>query len=81
MDRMAAGHMIAFGALVTNGSLVRDTHTVGSSRPQLSHGQVDRPLKVPNPVASGLRSERVLSLLIALEALRAAPAALDSAKD
>ena len=32
------------------------------------------------PAASGLRSERVLSLLLTLEALRAAPALLDTQK-
>ena len=64
--------MIALSALVMNGGLVRQVlaedfvRTAGSA-PALS---------TTISATSGLRSERVLSLLIALEALRAAPEVL-----
>jgi hypothetical protein len=69
MDRLASGIVIALAVLAINGGLMREV--LGEERmplqPQLSSSI---------PVASGLRSERVLSLVLALEALRAAPAAL-----
>lgn len=73
MSRIAVGMMIASSALVMNGGLVRQglaedfASTVGSA-PALS---------TTITATSGHRSERVLSLLIALEALRAAPEVLD----
>ena len=72
MSRIAAAVMIAISALVMNGGLVRQVlaedfvRTAGSA-PALS---------TTISATSGLRSERVLSLLIALEALRAAPEVL-----
>ncbi len=69
MSRIGIGVMIAGFALLTNGGLVRqalaeDVSSTAGSRPALS---------TTNTATSGHRSERVLSLLIALEALRAAP--------
>ena len=78
MDRLAAGIMIAIAALVMNGGLVRDVLAgeaavgAGVSLQAIASSQ--------KPVASGLRSERVLSLLLTLEALRAAPGLLDTSK-
>ena len=77
MNRTAAGPMIADQALVTNGGQVREVLGENGSRLQLSHGRAGGSEAGQIKVVSGLRSERVLSLLIALEALRAAPAALD----
>jgi len=72
MSRIAVGVMIAMGALVMNGGLVRqvlaeDFVKTAGTAPALS---------TTITATSGLRSERVLSLLIALEALRAAPEVL-----
>ena len=72
MSRIAVGVMIAMGALVMNGGLVRqvlaeDFVKTAGTAPALSTTITATP---------GLRSERVLSLLIALEALRAAPEVL-----
>lgn len=73
MSRIAVGMMIASSALVMNGGMVRQVlaedfaRTVGSA-PALS---------TTITATSGHRSERVLSLLIALEALRAAPEVLE----
>ena len=72
MSRIAVGMMIASSALVMNGGLVRqalaeDFVSTAGSAPVLS---------TTITATSGLRSERVLSLLIALEALRAAPEVL-----
>lgn len=77
MNSMAAGPMIADQALMTNGGQVREVLGEDRSRLQLSHGRTGSSEAGQVRVVSGLRSERVLSLLIALEALRAAPAALD----
>ncbi len=77
MNSMAAGPMIADQALMTNGGQVRDVLGENGSRLQLSHGRTGSSEAGQVKVVSGLCSERVLSLLIALEALRAAPAALD----
>ena len=77
MDRIAAALMIAIAALVMNGGLIKDVFAeelggapVGAAPPSSS-----------SPVVSGPRSERVLSLLIALEALRVAPEVLARSKD
>jgi hypothetical protein len=77
MDRLAAAIMIALAALVMNGGLASKVmaEEAGMRLPS-SAAQ----LKSQTPVVSGLRSERVLSLLLTLEALRAAPGALDSPK-
>lgn len=70
MSRIAVGMMIAIAALVmTNGGFLRQAMakdvTTGSASASA--------LSTTIPATSGHRSERVLSLLIALEALRAAP--------
>lgn len=69
MSRIAVGVMIAIAALVMNGGMIRQVTAEDSATgtPVLS---------TTITAASGHRSERVLSLLIALEALRAAPEAL-----
>jgi hypothetical protein len=69
MHRLASGIVIAIAALAINGSFVRDALGEEPVRLQPS-------LSSSSPVASGHRSERVLSLVLALEALRAAPAVL-----
>lgn len=74
MGRLAAGTVIALAVLAMNGNLVRDVlaeegqRLIASSLATLSSA---------TPVASGPRSERVLSLLLTLEALRAAPEVLE----
>jgi alpha/beta superfamily hydrolase len=77
MDRLSTGIMIAVAALLMTGvigseALARDT-SAGAPTPVGT-------IASPTPVANGPRSERVMSLLIALEALRAAPALLDASK-
>lgn len=76
MDRLAAGIMIAIAALVMNGGLVRDALAgeadLGDKAQMTGTSQ--------STVAHGLRSERVLSLLLTLQALRAAPVLLDRSK-
>ena len=71
MGRLAAGMVIALAILAMNGNLVRDVLAEDSQRLIASSR-----LSSTTPVASGLRSERVLSLLLTLEALRAAPEVL-----
>lgn len=71
MSRIAVGVMIAISALVMNGGLVRQVLAEDSVRTAGSPA-----LSTTITATSGLRSERVLSLLIALEALRAAPEVL-----
>jgi hypothetical protein len=73
MPRLAVALMIASAALMTNGALVKGAKAAAAET---------APLPVPSPVpaTAGLSSGRVLSLLLALEALRAAPAALDPQK-
>ena len=72
MSRIAVGVMIAIAALVMmNGGLIRQVLA------EESVGATASPaLSTPITATSGHRSERVLSLLIALEALRAAPEVL-----
>lgn len=81
MDRLAAGIMIAIAALVMNGGLVRDAlaEEIGTGAKTQAAPAVS--VMSPTPVAYGLRSERVLSLLLTLEALRAVPVLLDRSKD
>lgn len=86
MDRISAGPAYAidatdFDAYALNDGFVRDFFSEEVPRPQLSHGQAVRPMPPLPPAAFGLRSERVLSLVLALEALRAAPGLLDVARD
>jgi hypothetical protein len=69
MDRLLVGIVIAISALVLNGSLMRDVMaqeaTVGLPPAAAVASQM--------PAVTGPRRETVLSLVIALEALRAAP--------
>jgi hypothetical protein len=77
MDRILTGIMIALAALVLSGGLMRDV----MAEETLARAPVGaEAVKSQVPVVNGLRSERVLSLLLTLEALRAAPALLDSTK-
>ena len=71
MGRLAAGTVIALAILAMNGNLVRDVLAEDSQRLTTS-----AQLSSTTSVASGPRSERVLSLLLTLEALRAAPEVL-----
>lgn len=73
MSRIAVGVMIAIAALVMNGGLVREVLAEEFARP----GARAPVLSTTITATSGHRSERVLSLLIALEALRAAPEVLE----
>lgn len=77
MDRIAVGAMIAIAALVLNGGLVKDVLAKDS---ELARTGTVMTKPSPTPVAFGLRGERVMSLLLTLEALRAAPGVLDSDK-
>lgn len=78
MDRLATALMIALAALLMAGGLPKGVMAeeirVGST-PVAAAGSTSR-----LPAASGPRSERVLSLLLTLEALRAAPVLLDPPK-
>ena len=76
MDRLTAGLMIALVAFVLNGGLVKDVFAEDTSRLALSYGHTVPSLPVP-PTSAGSRSARVMSMLITLGALRAAPAALE----
>jgi len=67
MGRLATGIVIAVTALVIGG-LFRDVQAGEPSRTPVAG------TSYPIPVAVGPSSGRVLSLLLALEALRAAPA-------
>lgn len=69
MDRLASGIVIAIAVLAISGGLMRDV--LGEERMRS-----ETELSSTIPVASGHRSERVLSLVLALEALRAAPGVL-----
>ncbi|MBN9361960.1 hypothetical protein [Devosia sp.] len=75
MGRLAAGMVIAVAILAMNGNLVRDVLAEDSQRLIAS-----ATLSSATPVASGPSSERVLSLLLTLEALRAAPEVLGPAR-
>jgi len=72
MSRIAVGVMIAIAALVMNGGMIRQGLAEDLSR--TTGGMPALSTSIPAP--SGHRSERVLSLLIALEALRATPEVL-----
>ena len=74
MSRIAVGMMIAIAALVMmNGGFIRQVLAEDLTR--TSAGA--QALSTTITATSGHRSERVLSLLIALEALRAAPEVLE----
>jgi hypothetical protein len=73
MSRIAVGMMIAIAALLMNGGLVRPVLAENLARASIAAPT----LSTPNTSVQGHRSERVLSLLIALEALRAAPEVLE----
>lgn len=75
MGRLAAGTVIALAILAMNGNLVRDV-LAEDSQPLIA----STTLSSAAPVASGPSSERVLSLLLTLEALRAAPQVLTGAR-
>ena len=78
MDRLATAIMIALAALVMNGGMLRDVMAEEAGMRITALSPVTQ--KSQMPAATGLRSERVLSLLLTLEALRAAPALLDTSK-
>lgn len=78
MDRIATAIMIAGAALVMSGGLVRQATAEDSMRPPRLEAYAT--VKSPTPVTIGLRSDRVMSLLLLLEALRAAPATITSPK-
>ncbi|MHB1101932.1 MAG: hypothetical protein ACYC0C_03945 [Devosia sp.] len=80
MDRLAAGIMIAIAALVMNGGLVRDALAEDTGLSAKAQAAATAIVASPTPVGYGLRGERVLSLLLTLEAPRAAPALLDPSK-
>jgi len=74
MSRIAVGMMIAIAALVMmNGGFIRQVMADDLA----STSATPAGLSTTYTATSGHRSERVLSLLIALEALRAAPEVLD----
>jgi hypothetical protein len=77
MDRLAAGTMIALAAVLMSGSLKGETM---ADEPGVKAPDAAEAVKSQVPVVNGFRSERVLSLILTLEALRAAPALLDTRK-
>jgi hypothetical protein len=72
MDRLSTGIIIALATFALSGGMMRDV-IAAEAAPAPQQGQT---IKAPVPVVNGLRSGRVLSLLLTLEALRAAPALL-----
>jgi hypothetical protein len=70
MPRLAVALTIAIAALMTNGALVKGAK---AAPPETA----PPPVPSPVPATTGPGSGRVLGLVLALEALRAAPAALD----
>lgn len=78
MDQTATGLVIAATALALNGGLAGEALAGGSPRTALSHGPAAIRLPPETTMGVGQRSGRVLSLLMALEALRAAPGVLDA---
>lgn len=69
MNRLAVALMIAAAALLANGPLVRPAKAADQPAPATAPPSA--------PAMAGPQSERVVSLLLALEALRAAPAVLE----
>mgnify|MGYP001208947512 CR=1 FL=1 len=75
MDRIAAGIAIALFALALSGGFLRDVMAAETG------AAATPPTVVFHPsTAIGQRSGRVLSLILALEALRTAPANIDRSK-
>jgi hypothetical protein len=72
MDRLLVGIVIALVVLITNGGLMRDVMAKDAVMPDTAPSTTSQA-----PVGHGLRSETVLSLALALEALRATPVLLD----
>ena len=77
MDRLSTGIIIALAAVLMTSGMGREVmaEEAGATAPENAQS-----VKSQVPVVNGLRSERVMSLLLTLEALRAAPAILDSRK-
>ena len=77
MDQHSAGLTNANRALVVNGGLANQALDESFARHGLSHGPVAFQLPGDITGVTGHRSERLLTLLVALEALRAAPEVLE----
>jgi hypothetical protein len=77
MDRILTGMIIAVAALALSGGLLRDVMAEETAAAPPVVAQI---VKSPVPAVNGIRSERVLSLLVTLEALRAAPVLMTSPK-
>ncbi len=76
MPRLAAAMLIAIAALVINGGMIRDAFAEDlSMHAKLRLERPDNGLPVTEP-----RGTRILSLLLALQALGNAPGALDTPK-
>lgn len=75
MDRLATGILIAVFALAIGAGTVRETVAAetGAKATDLAPSSTSQ-----IPVVHGPRSERVMSLILTLEALRAAPAVLSA---
>jgi hypothetical protein len=76
MDQTSTGLTNAKSALVLNGGLANAALSESPTRQGLSHGPAALQLPAESTGGNGHRSERLLTLLVALEALRAAPEAL-----
>lgn len=79
MDRLAAAILIVIAALVMTGGMGRSA-LAGEAALRLPVESVQVPASPPPGAASTLRSGRVLSLLLTLEALSASPTLLDRSK-
>lgn len=77
MDQTSTGLTNASDALVLNGGLAKAALAESPTRHGLSHGPAALQLPGETTGTTGHRSERLLTLLVALEALRAAPELLD----
>lgn len=77
MDQASTGRMNARPALMPNGGLANPALEESPARHGLSHGPAAIQLPGKSTGTSGLRSDRLLTLLVALEALRAAPEVLN----
>jgi len=80
MDQTSTGLMNARTALVLNGGLAKAALHESPARYGLSHGPAALQLPGETTGVTGHRSERLLTLLVALEALRAAPEVLEPAQ-
>jgi hypothetical protein len=77
VDRILTGVAIALAALLLSGGLVREA-AAGEAGGKSSAATLTATSQAP--VVNGLRSERVLSLVLTLEALRAVPALVPEAR-